>query len=144
MDPLRRINATMLEERRTSGPLKILIADDDTEMTALLKTLLVNHFECEIVRNGSAVLSYLRNHEPDLLLLDVNMPGMNGFEVLRAIRSQSQFRHLRIALLTGEADPQYIHVAAAIGADGYIVKPFKVRTLLQRVRSILSSDVSSQ
>jgi DNA-binding response OmpR family regulator len=136
-DPPKRADVKH-DAKSTPSTSSLLIADDDAELINLLKAVLRNHFDCSFVSNGTAALDFLQHSQPDLVLLDINMPGMNGLEVLRCLRNRAGLQHLRVALLTAQTDSTYINAAASMGADGYIIKPFQVTTIVQRIRSILS------
>jgi CheY-like chemotaxis protein len=116
----------------------VLIADDDPDLTALLTTTLNSHMDCRIVRDGLAALHALHDAPPNALILDVNMPVMNGFEVLERIRRNPGLKRLPIILLTAADGTADIERGKALGADDYIVKPFGVNALIQRVRRLVT------
>lgn len=118
---------------------KVMIADDDPSITNLLTALFQNHhMECTVAANGEAALQGARRQMPDLVVLDVDMPRMNGFEVLATLRKEPGTHALKIILLTGNQDEAAIAKGSELGADDYIVKPFSPGELLGRVKKLLN------
>jgi DNA-binding response OmpR family regulator len=121
-----------------AGPL-ILIADDDPSEVNLLRVLLGHRgMESCIVGDGLAAISMIRQKLPDAVLLDVNMPVMNGLTVLDKIRHEMGLVRLPIALLTSYSDSARVSEALRLGANDYIVKPFQPAELTRRVTRLLS------
>jgi CheY-like chemotaxis protein len=121
-----------------TGPL-ILIADDDTSQVNLLRAVLGRRgMEISAVSDGPAAISLIRQRLPDAVLLDVNMPVMNGLTVLAKIRLDFGLVKLPIALLTSYSDSARVSEALRLGADDYIVKPFQHAELTRRVTRLLS------
>jgi len=129
----------MISERTFSdGPRRrVLIADDNAEMRAFIRRLLADRYDVEVVANGREALDSARRARPDLLITDVVMPHLDGFALLKAIRSDPALRTLPVIVLTerGEVDSRVEGLEA--GADDYLVKPFSPRELLARVRTSL-------
>jgi two-component system, OmpR family, response regulator CpxR len=114
---------------------RILIIDDDEELTELVSEYLsAEGFEVEAVHSGDEGLGRAQNGGYDLAVLDVMLPGMNGFEVLRNLREVSS---LPVLMLTARGDDNERIVGLEIGADDYLPKPFNPRELLARLRAIL-------
>ena len=114
---------------------RILVVDDDPQIRRVLKvTLSGQGFEVDDARDGDLALEKLRNARFDLVLLDINMPGMNGLDVCRAIRSGSQIGIIMLTVRDDEAD---IVEALDAGADDYVTKPFKPSELSARIRAAL-------
>jgi two-component system response regulator CpxR len=114
---------------------RILIIDDDEELTELVSEYLsAEGFETEAVHTGDDGLAKAKNGNYDLAVLDVMLPGMNGFEVLRKLRDSSD---LPVLMLTARGDDDDRIIGLEIGADDYLPKPFNPRELLARLRAIL-------
>ncbi|MGQ0541081.1 MAG: response regulator [Blastocatellia bacterium] len=114
---------------------KVLIIDDDEELCELVSEYLtVEGFETEAVHEGDAGLEKAKTGRYDLAILDVMLPKMNGFEVLKNIRSHSD---LPVLMLTARGDDMERIVGLEIGADDYLPKPFNPRELVARLRAIL-------
>jgi two-component system chemotaxis response regulator CheY len=119
--------------------LKFLVVDDFSTMRRIVRGLL-KELGCHHVgeaEDGAAALSVLREQRFDFVISDINMPVMNGFELLEAIKADESLRHLPVLMVTAEARKEDILRAAQAGAAGYIVKPFSKATLEEKVQRIL-------
>jgi DNA-binding response OmpR family regulator len=115
--------------------MKILIADDDHELLALIGfTLSQSGFAVVKAGDGVNALRVFTAEAPDLVLLDINMPGANGFEVCARIREQSS---VPVMMLTVRGEEEDLVKALELGADDYLNKPFSPRTLIARVKALL-------
>ena len=113
-----------------------MLADDDETVQALTLCLLRNHgMSCRSANNGLDALRLIRSEQPDIALLDVNMPGMRGFEVLAAVRAEQL--PTRVVLLSALEQEDDILLAFRLGADDYVVKPFNIFELVARVKRFL-------
>ena len=118
-----------------SNPPNILIADDDDSITMLLDALLTGEgFKTSIAGNGSTTIKIFREQSPDLILLDVMLPDIDGIQVCRSIRSMSP---VPIIIMTAQTEDKLELECLDIGADDYIKKPFNSSKLLSRIRAIL-------
>ncbi|MDO5503370.1 MAG: MtrAB system response regulator MtrA [Actinomycetia bacterium] len=114
---------------------RVLIVDDDSSLAEMLSIVLRNEgLEVAHVADGALALDAMRTERPDLVLLDVMLPGMDGMEVCRRIRAESG---VPIVMLTARTDTHDIVVGLESGADDYIVKPFKPQELIARLRARL-------
>jgi two-component system KDP operon response regulator KdpE len=114
---------------------RILIVDDDPQIRRVLRTSLIAHgYEIDSARNGEEALDKLREARFDLVMLDVNMPGMSGLEVCRWLRAGSDVAVIMLTVRSEEADKVE---ALDAGADDYITKPFGFPELLARIRATL-------
>lgn len=121
-----------------SQGFSILIVDDNPKNLQLLaKFLKEEKYEIEFAINGQAALEWLKNKKFDLILLDINMPGMNGFEVCKIIRSDSSLARLPIIFLSADTDRESILKGFEVGANDYVTKPFDSRELMARVKTQL-------
>jgi len=122
-----------------SFPPAILIVDDNPQNLQVLgKILQENNYEIEFAINGEAALVWLKKQQFDLILLDINMPGMNGFEVCRKIRSNPVMNNVPVIFLSADTDRESILKGFEFGAQDYVTKPFDSRELLVRVRTHLA------
>ena len=113
----------------------ILIVDDDNELTELLDEFLSEHkFKTKVFHNPMKALSSLKTSIPDLILLDIMMPEMDGFQLLRKIRETLD---VPVIMLTAKGKVSDKVVGLELGADDYLAKPFEPRELLARIQSIL-------
>lgn len=114
---------------------EVLIVDDDTRLSAMVSDYLsANGFSVSRVTDGAAGLAELARRQPDIVVLDVMMPGIDGFETCRRMRAMSD---VPILMLTAKGDETDRIVGLEIGADDYLPKPFNPRELLARLRAIL-------
>jgi two-component system sensor histidine kinase/response regulator len=122
-----------------SLPANILIVDDNPQnLQVLAKILQENNYEIEFATNGEASLKWLKDKKFDLILLDINMPGMNGFEVCRKIRSNPELNNVPVIFLSADTDRESILKGFDLGAQDYVTKPFDSRELLARARTHLA------
>ncbi len=121
---------------------RILVVDDDPQIRRVLKVTLTGQgYEVDEAKNGEGALERLRDARFDLVLLDVNMPGIDGLEACRAIREGSEIAIIMLTVRDNEADTV---AALDAGADDYVTKPFKTPELLARIRAALRRTPSSQ
>lgn len=119
--------------------LRFLIVDDFSTMRRIIRNLLkeIGYTDADEAEDGVAALQKLRNGRFDFVVTDINMPNMNGFELLGQIRGDEKLRSLPVLMVTAEARKEDIVAAAQGGASGYIVKPFTKATLEEKVANIL-------
>lgn len=120
------------------GPARILIADDLPDLRQTMKeTLECENFIVTAVGDGEAALAAIRAEPPDIAVLDLNMPRLNGFEVCRALREDPLLANLPVVILSASDSRESKIEGLDLGADDFITKPFDVRELLARIRMIL-------
>ncbi len=119
--------------------MKFLIVDDFSTMRRIVRGLLkeIGYTNAEEAEDGSVALNMLKNGKFDFVVSDINMPVMNGFELLAAVKADDTLRHLPVLMVTAEARKEDIVRAAKDGAAGYIVKPFTKATLEEKVQKIM-------
>ena len=122
-------------------PETLLIAEDDPLLMPLLKATFRNSgLRVITAGTGTQALDLARTERPDLVLLDVGLPEMNGYEVCRAIKTDPQTAVIRVVMLTARAGAADQRLAAEAGADTYLTKPFSPTGLLDVVRSVLRTE----
>lgn len=119
--------------------LKFLIVDDFSTMRRIVRGLLkeIGYGNAEEAEDGAVALNMLKAAKYDFVVSDINMPNMNGFELLAAIKKDESLKHLPVLMVTAEARKEDIVRAAQDGAAGYIVKPFTKATLEEKVQKIM-------
>ncbi|GGX36339.1 response regulator [Pigmentiphaga litoralis] len=119
--------------------LKFLIVDDFSTMRRIVRNLLkeLGYNNADEAEDGQIALGKLRTGIYNFVVSDINMPNMNGFELLREIRADDNLKKLPVLLVTAEAKKEDIVLAAQIGANGYIVKPFTKATLEDKLTKIV-------
>ena len=112
---------------------RILVVDDDASLAEMLSIVLRQEgFDSQLVSRGDEALAAFRDYRPDLVLLDLMLPGMDGIEVCKQIRHESG---VPIVMLTAKGDTVDVVVGLESGADDYVVKPFKPKELIARLRA---------
>jgi len=119
--------------------MKFLIVDDFSTMRRIVRGLLkeIGYVNADEAEDGSVALSMLKSAKYDFVVSDINMPVMNGFELLSAVKADDNLKHLPVLMVTAEARKEDIVRAAKDGAAGYIVKPFTKATLEEKVQKIM-------
>jgi PAS domain S-box-containing protein len=120
-----------------SGRATILLADDNADMRDYVRHLLSARYDVRAVADGAQALAALEARLPDLLLSDIMMPRMSGFELLRAVRSDARLARLPVILLSARAGEEASIEGLEAGADDYLIKPFSARELMARVAANL-------
>ena len=116
----------------------VLVAEDDASIVEALQFLMESAgFNLHIARDGNEALAYLKNHVPDLILLDVMMPGCDGFEVATTVRNDPRCKDVRILMLTAKTRPIDEQKAKEIGVDAFVTKPFSTRDVVAKVKALL-------
>lgn len=117
----------------------ILIVDDEPNIVISLQYLMQREgFTVSVARDGIQAIEAIERDPPDLVLLDVMMPGKSGMEVCQHVRAQDRFRDMRIVMLTAKGRETDVAKGMALGANAYVTKPFSTRDLVTQVRSLLS------
>jgi len=118
-----------------AGGRRILIADDEPDLRKMLTAyLMAEGFETAVASDGNQALERVRADRPDLIVLDVGMPGIDGFEVLRRVRAESD---VPVIMLTARSEEVDRVVGLTVGADDYVTKPFSPRELAARIKAVL-------
>ncbi|MFQ4146158.1 PAS domain S-box protein [Chlorogloeopsis sp. ULAP02] len=134
---LSSISVPVQPQQPSSRTARILLADDNADMRDYVKRLLSQQYEVEAVTDGITALAAIHEQLPDLVLTDVMMPGLDGFELLRELRGKPQTQELPIILLSARAGEESRIEGLQAGADDYLTKPFSARELLARVEANL-------
>ncbi|HEY5676756.1 MAG TPA: ATP-binding protein, partial [Myxococcales bacterium] len=121
-----------------AGSERILVADDNADMRDYLCRLLSERWQVRAVADGEAALALARSERPDLVVADVMMPGLDGFELLRALRADPATRGIPLIMLSARAGEEARIEGIEAGADDYLVKPFSARELIARVSAHLT------
>ncbi|WP_394128864.1 chemotaxis response regulator CheY [Shewanella maritima] len=118
--------------------MKILIVDDFSTMRRIIKNLLrdLGFNNTQEADDGSTALPMLQKGDFDFVVTDWNMPGMQGIDLLKAIRADDALKHLPVLMVTAEAKREQIIAAAQAGVNGYVVKPFTAATLKEKLDKI--------
>lgn len=124
---------------------QILVVEDEEDIQELLKYNLAKEgYQVDCVGSGEAGLQEARKMFPDLLILDLMLPEMNGLEVCRQLKSDSKTQPIPIIMLTAKGEESDIILGLEMGADDYVTKPFSVQVFLSRVRAVLRRNQETE
>ncbi len=125
---------------------RVLIVEDEQDIAGLIKHTLERggDADAEIVASGEAALKAVSERPPDLVILDLNLPVLNGLEVCRILRARSDVKHVPIIILTARTGENDRVDGLELGADDYVTKPFSLRELTARVRAVLRRSATIQ
>ena len=130
------ISGGRVDEAKVHDAL-ILCIDDNPEVLKLMKMLLADEFDLELMTSAEQGLKFLRDKNPDLVLCDVMMPGMDGHAFSRAVKADESLKHIPIILVTARSGAEMLNEGLQAGADDYISKPFDSTELKARIRALL-------
>ena len=118
---------------------EILIVEDEEDILELISIILKNIIDYAIfcARSGEEALNIARAHVPDIILLDIQLPGLNGYEVCKLLKSESATSHSKVLMLSGMSQQVDQLKAWEVGADDYITKPFSSTILIEKVVALL-------
>lgn len=119
--------------------MNILIVEDNDDLREFIRKSLCNKFNINVASDGDSAWEYIKENLPDLVVTDVMMPGMDGFELCRLIKTTFETSHIPVIILTSLADQDNELRGIGIGADDYITKPFDIKSISQRISSIISN-----
>lgn len=119
--------------------MKFLVVDDFSTMRRIVRGLLkeIGYTNVDEAEDGAIALNMLQQNTYDFVVSDINMPNMNGFDLLKAVKSDDKLKAIPVLMVTAEARKEDIVLAAQTGAAGYVVKPFTKATLEEKVQKIL-------
>lgn len=120
---------------------RVLIVEDEPSIALSLEFLMKQQgYGVTVLQSGEAALETIGTERPDLVLLDVMLPGVSGFEVCQAIRERPEWGGLKVVMLTAKGREVDVQKGRALGADGYITKPFGIQEVVETVRALLPAE----
>jgi DNA-binding response OmpR family regulator len=126
------------QHRETKMATKIFIIEDDPDISEIMQyNLEQEHYDISVFDNGEHALDSIFESAPDLILLDLMLPGMNGLEIARNVRRNESTANLPIIMITARSEEMDVLHGLEIGADDYITKPFRPREVIARVKALL-------
>ena len=121
---------------------KILVIDDEADFRMMLRTRLeANGYEVSEAEDGIIGLEKARNTGPDLIILDIMMPKMDGYKVARLLKFDEKYRNIPIIMLTARSQQSDREIGTAVGGDAYLTKPYKSEDMLEIVAKLLAGKV---
>lgn len=143
-DDLRKDCAPYLEASRALGALAgrvratvLVVDDDELQRNIIGKILAAENYRLVFAGNGIEALNVMRKMRPDLVLMDVQMPELDGIEVMRRLKAAPEFANIPVVMITGRSERDVVRESLQAGASGFVVKPFERETLLAKVKQIL-------
>jgi two-component system alkaline phosphatase synthesis response regulator PhoP len=132
-------DAPMIAPSGAAAPTRVLVVEDEQDIAGLIKHTIekIGGMEVEVVETGDAALRVVTEREPDLIILDLNLPVLSGLEVCRILRGRPATASVPIIMLTARTSESDRVTGLDLGADDYITKPFSLRELAARVRAVL-------
>ncbi|APD07789.1 phosphate regulon transcriptional regulatory protein [Flavobacteriaceae bacterium UJ101] len=119
---------------------KILIVDDEPNIVMALEyAFKKNHFEVFIARDGDEALTILEQNIPDVILLDIMMPNVDGYETLKQIKQNDQLKHTKVIFLSAKNKTADIDKGLSLGADLYLSKPFSIKKVLTEINELIQN-----
>jgi two-component system alkaline phosphatase synthesis response regulator PhoP len=145
-NPIRTANsATVTMPNQPRGRKRILVVDDEKDLVDLISyNLQRNGFDILAAYNGNDAMEIAQREQPDLIILDLMLPGTDGTEVARRLKSDSRTAQIPIIMLTAKSEETDVVVGLTLGADDYVTKPFSVKILLARLNTVLRRAESQQ
>ena len=120
---------------------RILLVDDEVDFVEVLRVRLEDsNYEVIVAYDGEEGLARAEREYPDLIILDVMLPIISGFDVCRKLKIGEKFKNIPIIMLTAKFQANDIEFGMAMGADGYITKPFEPKVLLEKIRELLNKE----
>ena len=118
-------------------PLKIMVVDDSISIRQVISRLIEDQgWEVHTAKDGIDALDKLREDRPDLIVLDIEMPRMNGYEFLGAVKTQSGYEDIPVVMLTSRATAKHREKARSLGANGFVVKPYKDDEFIDLIKKL--------
>ncbi len=137
--------STVPDTTRDEAATTILLVEDEKDLHELLRYNLAREgYQVLSAETGEAALKIIKTQTPDLILLDLMLPGMDGVEVCRSLREKSNSAHIPVIMLTAKGEESDVVAGLDAGADDYVTKPFSPRILLARIQAVLRRGVVTQ
>jgi len=135
----------LTKSKKNSIPAKILVIDDEPDLVSTIQCRLEwCKFEVVAAGNGEEGLEKAASEKPDLILLDIDMPGMNGHEVLDCLRNRPDLRDIPVIMCTALCEAEDIAKASSYGVRDYIAKPFDFSELVEKISNVLGDKMLSK
>lgn len=120
---------------------RIIIADDEHKILMSLEySFRKNGYDVYIARDGTEVLEFLKTITPDIILLDIMMPNLDGYSTLEIIKQDEKFKNTKIIFLSAKNNPKDMEKGLEMGADAYITKPYSIKKLMQMIEEMMVNE----
>jgi len=126
--------------------MKVLVVEDDRSIQMVLELVLTRMAKCQVflASDGRQGLAMIKEHKPDLVLLDLMLPSMDGFEICQRSKEDPETRHIPIIFLTAQPQPAAVARGMALGAAAYLIKPFDPTTIVGQINEALAKAQAPQ
>lgn len=136
----RKGETGMKKKENADRSTEILIVEDSITQARVLSSMIEkNGFKPRVAQNGKEALALLKKHIPDIIISDIVMPEMNGYELCNEVKSDQKLKHIPVMLLTSLSDSEDVIKGLTCGADNFFTKPYSEEILLSRIRFILAN-----
>ena len=133
----------VFKSNKKAATARILVVDDEPDCVSIIRCRLEwGHYEVFSASNGAEALQIAENEKPDIILLDTNMPVMNGHEMLERMRTNPLLQHTPVIMVTALCEKQDIAAASAFGIADYVTKPIDFPSLLEKIAGILENKAT--
>lgn len=130
--------------KKRSSPVKILVVDDEPDCISIIQCRLEwCHYKVITATNGKDGLEKAANEKPDLVLLDIDMPVMNGHDMLKRMRKDPVLKDVPVIMVTAICEAKDVYVASSFGISDYVAKPIDFAKLIEKISNILGQKISS-
>lgn len=123
---------------------EIVAVDDSSIVLKMLTKVLGVKYDMHVFNGGKRALQYLKERTPDLIILDIDMPEINGYEMLKMIKEKDHLKEVPVIFLTSNSDKNHVVKAVAGGAKDYVVKPIDEDIMMEKVRTVLKEEPESE
>lgn len=137
---MTELPSSEFDEPTSEGPLLLLAEDNELNVETFADYLEFMGYGLVLAKNGEEAIAIAKAHKPDLIVMDIHMPGMDGLEAIRQIRAERQTAHMPIIALTALAMPGDRERCLAAGANNYLAKPVRLKELLGVIQQLLRVD----
>ncbi len=149
VDFLTKYNMPVPDEiasQNSRGKKRILIVDDDQGMVSSIERFLIREkiYDLEVAYDGFEAGQKFSAFKPDLIILDIKMPGVNGYKLCANVRSNPANKNVKIILMSGMADKYELERIEKLGADAYLAKPFKIQALKEKIQMFLENTYANK
>jgi len=126
-----------VEQKDNHNMKKIIIADDEHKILMSLEySFKKNGYDVFIARDGTEVLEFLKTMTPDVILLDIMMPNLDGYSTLEEIKKNENLKNTKVLFLSAKNNPKDIEKGLSMGADAYVTKPYSIKKLIQQIEDM--------
>lgn len=130
------------ETQGSQGPVRVAIIDDDPGIVKVISVILkTNGFEVVGALSGAGALSLIKDERPDVVILDIMMPDVDGFEVCRQIKEDPETSGIPVLFVSAKTGMDHVDKGMELGADGYIIKPFAPAVLIAKIKEVTEGSV---